>query len=201
MQSAEEVIKTLTPAFEIGVWNAWILMLPVMLSIPFYLYIGKKRGPSPSRETTASTKEKTITYSLTSLDFLAFAYSVFLPLKLWTLWFYIGLPVALLGVTGIMLAGVNWATTLPNAPVTRGLYHYTRHQLYVTYILLLLGVGIATASWLILSYSILYIAGISAYVHTEEEDCLEKYGDAYREYMNRTPRWIGIPKAGSNRQA
>jgi len=28
----------------------------------------------------------------------------------------------------------------------------------------------------------------------EERFYLKKYGDAYREYMNRTPRWIGIPK-------
>jgi len=28
----------------------------------------------------------------------------------------------------------------------------------------------------------------------EERYCLEKYGDAYRAYMNKTPRWIGIPK-------
>jgi len=32
-------------------------------------------------------------------------------------------------------------------------------------------------------------------VIVEERFCLEKYGDAYREYMNRTPRWIGIPKS------
>jgi len=186
---------TLIPAFEIGVWNAWILMLPVMLIIPFYLSIGKKRGPSPSRETNASRMEKTIAYSLTSLDFLALVYSIFLPLKLWTLWFYVGLPVALLGIIGIIMAGVNWATTPPDAPVTRGLYRYTRHPFYATEVLILLGVGIAAASWLFLLYSVVYIVGISAYVHTEEEGCLEKYGDAYREYMNRTPRWIGIPKS------
>jgi len=25
---------------------------------------------------------------------------------------------------------------------------------------------------------------------SEERMCIEKYGDAYREYMERTPRWI-----------
>ena len=88
------------PAFEIGVWNAWMLYLPMILTIPFYLYIGKKRGPSPSREINASKMEKAISYSITSLDFLAMIYSVFLPLKLWTLWFYVGLPVALIGIIG-----------------------------------------------------------------------------------------------------
>jgi len=29
----------------------------------------------------------------------------------------------------------------------------------------------------------------------EERFCLKQYGKAYEEYMNRTPRWLGIPKA------
>ena len=32
-------------------------------------------------------------------------------------------------------------------------------------------------------------------VKAEERFLLEKYGDIYREYMNRTPRWIEIPKS------
>jgi protein-S-isoprenylcysteine O-methyltransferase Ste14 len=35
----------------------------------------------------------------------------------------------------------------------------------------------------------------SLFVAAEERHCLEKYGEAYLEYMNRTPRWIGLPKA------
>jgi len=183
------------PAFDIGVWNAWILYMPVILTIPFYLHIEKKRGSSPSRETNASKMEKTISYSITSLDFIAMIYSVFLPLKLWTPWFYVGLPVALLGVIGIIMALVNWTTTLPDAPITRGLYRYSRNPAYVAEILIHLGVGIAAASWLFLMYSVVYMVGISAYIHTEEEGCLGKYGNSYREYMSKTPRWIGIPKS------
>ena len=183
------------PAFKIGVWNAWLLYLPMILTIPFYLYIGKKRGPSPSRETNASKTEKAISYSITSLDFLVMIYSVFLPLKLWTPWFYVGLPVALLGIIGIIMTLVNWATTPPDEPITRGLYRYSRNPAYVADVLIHLGVGIAAASWLLLAYSVVYMVGISAYIRAEEEGCLEKYGDAYREYMNKTPRWIGTPKA------
>jgi len=28
----------------------------------------------------------------------------------------------------------------------------------------------------------------------EEQGCLDHYGDSYREYMKRTPRWIGMPR-------
>jgi len=43
-------------------------------------------------------------------------------------------------------------------------------------------------------YSIILIILMNILAIPEERFCLEKYGDAYREYMNRTPRWIGIPK-------
>jgi len=28
----------------------------------------------------------------------------------------------------------------------------------------------------------------------EEEVTLKKYGETYKKYMKRTPKWIGIPK-------
>jgi protein-S-isoprenylcysteine O-methyltransferase Ste14 len=30
---------------------------------------------------------------------------------------------------------------------------------------------------------------------TEERFCLKKFGNAYQEYIERTPRWIGISKS------
>jgi protein-S-isoprenylcysteine O-methyltransferase Ste14 len=35
-------------------------------------------------------------------------------------------------------------------------------------------------------------------VPVEERFLLEKYGESYREYMERTPRWIGVPKSGKS---
>jgi len=35
-------------------------------------------------------------------------------------------------------------------------------------------------------------------VVAEERLCLETYGEAYRKYMDRTPRWIGMPRPGKN---
>jgi len=33
----------------------------------------------------------------------------------------------------------------------------------------------------------------------EERFLLQKYGDAYQQYLKRTPRWIGVPKSGKRR--
>jgi len=48
-------------------------------------------------------------------------------------------------------------------------------------------------------FSIVLVVGCFAFVNVEEQGCLKKYGDTYREYMNRTPRWIGVPKGKSKR--
>ena len=41
---------------------------------------------------------------------------------------------------------------------------------------------------------IVQLVSIRLGVAGEEQYCIEKYGNDYREYLNRTPRWIGIPK-------
>jgi protein-S-isoprenylcysteine O-methyltransferase Ste14 len=65
--------------------------------------------------------------------------------------------------------------------------------MYVTSFLLLLGVSIASASWIFLLFPIIEATGAAYFIEMEEAFTLGHYGTAYHEYMNRTPRWIGIP--------
>jgi protein-S-isoprenylcysteine O-methyltransferase Ste14 len=90
---------------------------------------------------------------------------------------------------------VNIATTPVDRPVTRGLYRYSRHPMYVASFIAPIGAGIASASWLFLLLSVLCIITHFMNGIFEERLCLETYGSDYQEYLNRTPRWIGIPKS------
>jgi protein-S-isoprenylcysteine O-methyltransferase Ste14 len=186
---------SLIPAFELGVWNAWIFTVYQLLAIPVLFRIAGKRGSTHDEELDLPTTRRLIAGFTKMLVFLVLIYSIFLPLKLGTMWFYIGLPVTLLGLVTEVIALVNWATTPLNAPVTRGLYRYSRHPMYLTDFLFFLGLGIATASWILLLFSILWVPTGFILAKPEELDCLKKYGDSYRQYMGRTPRWIGIPKS------
>jgi protein-S-isoprenylcysteine O-methyltransferase Ste14 len=94
-----------------------------------------------------------------------------------------------------MIPVVNWANTPAGKPVTRGLYRFSRHPIYVTEVLLLLGVSVASISWVFLLFPITVGVGAAYFIKMEEAHCSGHYGNAYREYMNRTPRWIGIPKS------
>ena len=127
-------------------------------------------------------------------------YSVFLPLQLGTAWFYIGLALCVLGVVIWTMAIVNIADIPIGKPWAKGIYRYSRHPMTLAGYLILIGAGIASASWVLLLFSIVYIILCGILVRSEERSCLEKFGAAYREYVNRTPRWMGIPRSGANRQ-
>ena len=57
------------------------------------------------------------------------------------------------------------------------------------------GIGIACASWVFVLYAVVWIITWNIGVIGEEHICLKMYGDIYRKYINRTPRWIGIPNS------
>jgi protein-S-isoprenylcysteine O-methyltransferase Ste14 len=183
------------PAFEIGLCNAWIF-IPYLFLI-LVLTDKLKKGEKPGRtELDAMNKREKRIFNSSMLVFLSvLIYSIFLPLELGTIWFYTGLPIAVIGLAALTLAMINYATTLWDKPATTGLYRYSRHPTYIALAIFLLGVGISSASWLFLLLSLVFTILNIFRVDFEERFCLEKYGDAYRQYMERTPRWLGLPKS------
>ncbi len=187
---------SLIPAFEIGVWNAWILTIWLILPVVVLFLVIKSPETEVEYSTVSSKTERNACSAYHIIMFLIIIYSVFLPLKLGMTWFYIGLTIYLLGMTAYMIVMVNFATTpLDREPITKGLYRYSRHPMYVASLIVLIGVGIVSASWLVLLLSALYMVFTVIAVPAEERFLLQQYCDAYRDYMNRTARWIGLPKS------
>jgi len=189
---------SLIPAFEIGIWNAWILIVVDALTIPVFMRIVRNRqSPSPEKAMAGMSRvEKIILYGSKVMFFPVLIYSIFVPLKLGTMWFYIGLPITLIGLIAGVMVLVNWATTPPDEPVTRGLYRYSRHPMYVSAFFMYVGLGIACASWVFMLFAVVFTVVSFVYADAEEQLTLEMYGDSYREYINRTPRYIGLPRSG-----
>jgi protein-S-isoprenylcysteine O-methyltransferase Ste14 len=185
---------SLIPAFELGLWNAWIFMVPSLLLMLFSLRLFAKKGAPAPKMRLSKIK---LSFCLFSkfIYFAAVIYSVFLPLKLGTIWFYAGFPIILIGLVGNMMTVVSWASTPTGKIVTKGIYRFSRHPIYVTEVLILLGASIASASWVFLLFPIIVGVGAVYFIRIEEAQCLGHYGAAYREYMDRTSRWIGIPKS------
>jgi protein-S-isoprenylcysteine O-methyltransferase Ste14 len=192
---------SLVPAFDIGVWNAWILQVIffLVLSLPS-VFMSKEAKERVNRGTESMPLSKTQKRLALSTHVVimpvTFIYSIFLPLKLGTAWLYAGLFVFILALVMTLMTTFNFAATPLGEPVTRGIYRISRHPIYLTGLVAYAGIGIACASWFLLLCAVLWIALLQTVVPAEERFLLEKYGVAYHDYMARTPRWIGIPKTG-----
>ena len=140
----------LIPVFKIGLLNAWIFILLVLLPLLLVVLFRKgvfKKTDSIHTSILTGRENKIFIFSKVIL-FLVFIYSIFLPFQLWTIWFYIGLSVFLFGLIILTVATLNFATTPQNKPITGGLYRYSRHPMYLAMFLVYIGTCLATASWL-----------------------------------------------------
>ncbi len=190
----------LIPEFELGVWNAWIFMLYVIFSnlLPYLLsgkLIDKEVLKKLGADLPLSDNEKNLLNIYSFLFFAIIAYSIFLPLKLGTVWFYAGFLIYLLGVIIETIAMLDFFTTAVDKPVTKGVYHFSRNPMYFGIFLIFVGTGIACVSCVFLLFTAVFMILSHIVVVSEERFCIQKYGNEYREYLNRIPRWIGIPKS------
>jgi protein-S-isoprenylcysteine O-methyltransferase Ste14 len=129
----------------------------------------------------------------------------------WMAWSAMPLPVPLrwagvvLGVVGgVLLVWTlrNLGRNLTDTVVTRrdhtlvmnGPYRWVRHPFYDAVAMLVVANGLAAANWFILAGGIITMALIVVRTRREEERLLSRFGDAYREYMVRTGRFL--PRIG-----
>jgi len=177
---------SLIPEFELGLWNAWIFWLYLVLQIVpmmlLYRYVWKddwkKAMGRQYTDIPRNKTEKRLSYIVYPMMLALIIYSVFLPLKLDTVWFYVGLPIYLLGVIIEFMADVNFATTPLDKPVTKGVYRISRNPMDFGFFLIMMGIGLACASWLFLLFAMIWIIVGNRGAIAEERFCLEKYGDA-----------------------
>jgi len=192
---------SLVPEFELGFWNAWIItvlgfILPYIPSLFINKEVVSKRMGKFKWSEFGKTVKIVLIISQVIIMPFTIIYSFFLPLKLGTVWFYVGLPVSILGITMPLISGISFATAPLDKPITTGVYGITRNPEYFSMFLQYLGIGISGLSWVFILCAVAWIISFHIeVVQSEEPSLIEKYGDVYKEYMNRTPRWIGIPKS------
>jgi protein-S-isoprenylcysteine O-methyltransferase Ste14 len=183
------------PAFELGLWNAWIFVLCGYF-VPFLLMSGST-GKAALKRLNVSVPiqhEKVFNVVSTAIMVAGVIYSIFLPLQLGTLWFFMGFVIFLVALVISLSATFFVRTTPADQPFTKGPYRYSRHPYYVAETLLSMSIAIASVSWVFLMLTVIMSIFHLIAAPAEEQYCLKRYGQDYQEYMNRTPRWIGIPK-------
>jgi protein-S-isoprenylcysteine O-methyltransferase Ste14 len=183
------------PAFDLGLWNGWILVIPMLIIFFYTMRVTSARESGEARDFELTKKEKRIINAVFLPMVISFIYAVFLPLQIDTAWLFIGLVFYLFGMVFMIIAVRNFASSPKDKVITKGLYSVTRNPEYVGLLLMFIGLGIACISWLYLLLTVILLILLNANLPAEERYCLYKYGDDYRKYKNTTPRWIGIPNS------
>ena len=181
----------LIPTLEIGLLNGWILICVFYLIYGVLLWAFPKAIVARLYDKSGRAKRKKLLVWVGSL--LAFVYFVlitFTPLKIESHVFILGISLFILGLTGFVVALFDFKNAPPDRPATKGLYRVSRHPQQLTFFLSFLGICIAIGSWLALLVQIISSLFLHARILAEEKACLERYGDAYRDYMKRVPRYF-----------
>ncbi len=178
-----------------GIWNAWIFMSVFILQMLAIMFIDKRlweRSHIPE-DARRNKFEKRVSIVGNIIWLIAMGYSIFLPFQLGTLWFYIGLSIFIIGLALMVIATFNFITAPADYPITRGAYNFSRHPMYLATFLICLGSGIATVSLLFIFLSVIMALCFYQEALIEERYCSNRYGKAYKDYINSTHRWIGVP--------
>ena len=123
-----------------------------------------------------------VTLAYQILYFIFLIFSVFISFEL-NIWFYAGLIIYLSGLALYISAIYYFAINEWDKAVTGGIYKLLKHPVYFGFSLIMFGISIAGQSLIlfVLAVIISYLSHLIA--KQEEKDCLEKYGEEYREYL------------------
>jgi len=118
--------------------------------------------------------------------------TILTPLKVGSTVFILGVILFAIGLTGFTIALLNFKNTPLNQPITKGLYSISRNPQAL--MLLVAGVGISLAIGS--SIALLLVVTSSLFgrfrILAEERALLMQYGNSYRDYVERVPRYLLI---------
>ncbi|GMV93525.1 MAG: hypothetical protein AMXMBFR82_33030 [Candidatus Hydrogenedentota bacterium] len=182
---------TLKPEFELGIWNGWwFTLLYWLVTAGFLLAFSKEQIKRLTSAPKFTPAVNALVHVEKNLYIAPMVYAAWVSIKFGTLWFYVGMPLFAIGLAGYTWSLANYRGTPPGGPIVKGIYRYSRHPMYVTSFIAWLGAGLATASWIILAANLVLFALMHHTNQIEERECLRQYGDSYRSYMERVPRYF-----------
>lgn len=171
--------------------NGFLLLIPFILIRFGLLSILNKEGLKRAAFFAPLVGRERVAYWFYQISsILIFVYLFFLKITTDPYWFYIGLATYGAGALLCLASVSNFAEPAENGINLKGLYRISRNPMYVSYFTYFLGCVLLTQSLLL--FVILMVFQISAHwiILSEERWCIKKFGEEYKNYMNKVRRYI-----------
>lgn len=177
---------TLQPTL-VGAWIPAVWMVLVQFICMALFKEGGRRAVD-----TSWYDKKTKFYAQwnTLFQVLLIVLAVFVPFKCGTVWFTVGAVVYGVAFVLFMWSFWSYGTADRDKLITKGIYRYSRNPMYAVFTLAMLGIVVATASLWLLLVLVPYCWAIHGTILGEEQYCERTYGDTYRQYKRRVPRYM-----------
>ena len=185
----------LIPAHSFGFLNAWLFSLAYgILSFGIMIFLPKERRKRILTFPKFESKfEKIfIGFALFIFGRGLIIYSIFIPVDFFTVRFYLGAVVYLFGMIMSVYSMRIFSQADLSKPVTYGPYKLSRHPMQTFNIIMWIGIGVMAGNWILIACALaLGIISISS-LKAQERFCLEKYGEEYKRYSKKVPRFLFI---------
>ena len=187
--------------FRINLGTIFFLLSSIRL---YYTVAAVKSGSSFSVSRVGSLRAL---FALFLYVFILLSAFVYILAPSWLAWAALPLPPALrwfgvgIGIGSVFLLfwvhrtlGRNFAAPgiiqARQTLIISGPYHWVRHPMYTTFFTISATVALVATNWIIIIMCLLFGILLPSVIQTEEQTLLEKFGDEYREYMQRTGRFL-----------
>jgi protein-S-isoprenylcysteine O-methyltransferase Ste14 len=179
------------PDFRLGWLNGWLLLGLLVVTDGVLFLAFQKNTVRRLFDRSGWKKWQIVTTVIGKLlALVVILMIIFTPLKLGSYAFIIGAMLVGFGVIILIKALLDFRNSVPDQPVTQGIYRVTRHPQNLASSMVILGCTFAIGSWLSLILFVVARIFLHANLVAEEEVCLREYGDAYRDYMKQVPRYL-----------
>jgi protein-S-isoprenylcysteine O-methyltransferase Ste14 len=169
----------------------------------------RRKADQDTGEKISRKVDGTLTMRLIQIGGLVLWFSplAYLVNPSWMTWSKIGLLDWIrwsgVGIGVLSVIGIYWlfssigsgisptsATRKEHKLVTNGPYRWVRHPLYTIGSALIVSFGLMADNWFIMALGVLAFIGMALRTPKEEANLIAKFGDEYREYMQRTGRFF-----------
>lgn len=104
--------------------------------------------------------------------------------------FWAGAAVYAAGAALLAAAVAAFAAPSESGVRRGGIYRWSRNPMYAAYFLLFLGCALLTQSVVLLGLVLVFQAAAHGIILAEERWCLERFGEAYRQYCRKVGRYL-----------
>ena len=183
----------LIPTLEIGWLNGWILLaFEFLIQGSLLLSFPRDVVSRLFSRSGWSVKQRVFMIIGKVFSLACLILIILTPLEVNSSAFIVALILYATGLVGLVAAMLNFRDTPLGQPVTKGVYKISRHPQIVALFVIFFGICVAIGSWAALFT--LVIAKLFQHfgILAEEEVCLKRYGESYRAYIERVPRYFVV---------